>query len=376
MVTKFLPLPDNNGGKQRSLAIARRLAELGDLVLCGYDDGSADQAGLCELGIDVRAVPRRLTPPSAARGALAARSVSAGRFWSPAMVKAVRGAADESAIDLLQVEYQQLVPLVQNIPAKKSILDLHNIESALVDSYARARSGPSALVFRAEAVALRRMERRTIGDFDHVLVVSDQEKARLPAGARSVLVCPNGREPSAVLPDASEPIVAFVATMGWAPNVDAAVWLGREIWPKVLARVPEARLLLIGRDPAPAVRALADDRIEVTGTVDDVNPFLARARVVVAPLRAGGGTRLKIMEALDVGRPVVATSVGCEGMDDLVGRGVVVADTESAQAEAIADLLLDPAHAAALGRAGHEAVAAGHTWDAALAPLLEVVRSC
>ena len=142
MVTKFLPLPDNNGGKQRSLAIARRLAELGDLVLCGYDDGSADQAGLRELGIDVRAVPRRLTPPSAARGALAARSVSAGRFWSPAMVKAVRGAADESAIDLLQVEYQQMVPLVQNIPAKKSILDLHNIESALVDSYARGPQRP------------------------------------------------------------------------------------------------------------------------------------------------------------------------------------------------------------------------------------------
>jgi glycosyltransferase involved in cell wall biosynthesis len=376
MVTKFLPLPDNNGGKQRSLAIARRLAELGDLVLCGYDDGSADRAGLRELGIDVRAVPRRLTPAGAARGALAARSVSAGRFWSAAMVKAVRGAADESAIDLLQVEYQQMVPLVQSLPAKKSILDLHNIESALVDSYARARSGLPALLFRSEAVALRRMERRTIGRFDHVLVVSDQEKARLPTGARSVLVCPNGREPSAMLPDAPDPIVAFVATMGWAPNVDAAVWLGREIWPEVLARVPEARLLLIGRDPAPAVRALADERIEVTGTVADVNPFLARARVVVAPLRAGGGTRLKIMEALDVGRPVVATSVGCEGMDDLVGRGVVVADTVSALAQAIADLLLDPARAAALGRAGHKAVAAGHTWDAALAPLLEVVRSC
>jgi glycosyltransferase involved in cell wall biosynthesis len=170
--------------------------------------------------------------------------------------------------------------------------------------------------------------------------------------------------------------VAFVATLGWAPNVDAAVWLGHEIWPKVLARVPEARLLLIGRDPAPAVRALADERIEVTGTVADVNPFLARARVVVAPLRAGGGTRLKIMEALDVGRPVVATSVGCEGMDDLVGRGVVVADTASALADAIADLLLDPARAAALGRAGHEAVGADHTWDSALAPLLQVVRSC
>ena len=207
-------------------------------------------------------------------------------------------------------------------------------------------------------------------------MVSEKERARLAPGARSVLVCPNGREPSAVLPESPEPTVAFVATMGWAPNVDAAVWLGREIWPAVLARVPEARLLLVGKDPAPAVLALAGDHIEVTGTVDDVNPYLARSRVVVAPLRAGGGTRLKIMEALDVGRPVVATSVGCEGMEDLVGRGVVVADTAPALAETIADLLLDPARAAALGRAGHDAVVADHTWDAALAPLIEAVRPC
>jgi glycosyltransferase involved in cell wall biosynthesis len=82
------------------------------------------------------------------------------------------------------------------------------------------------------------------------------------------------------------------------------------------------------------------------------------------------------MEALDFGRPIVATSVGCEGMEDLVGRGVVVADTASTLAEAIADLLLDPARAAALGRAGHDAVVADHTWDSALAPLLEAVRSC
>jgi glycosyltransferase involved in cell wall biosynthesis len=220
------------------------------------------------------------------------------------------------------------------------------------------------------------MERRTIGDFDHVVVVSEKERSRLVVAPRSVLVCPNAREPSAVLPDAAEPTVAFVATMGWAPNVDAALWLGREIWPEVLARVPEATLLLVGRDPTPAVRALAGAHVEVTGTVVDVNPFLARSRVVVAPLRAGGGTRLKIMEALDVGRPVVATTVGCEGMEDLVGRGVVVADTASALAEVIADLLLDPVRAGALGRAGHDAVAADHTWDAALAPLLEAVRPC
>jgi glycosyltransferase involved in cell wall biosynthesis len=376
MLTKFLPLPDNNGGHQRSLAIARRLADLGDLVLCGYDDGSADRAGLSDMGIDVRAVPWQVTPTRVARGVLAARSVSAGRFWSTDMVKAVRRAADEKSIDLLQVEYQQMVPLVSEVPAKQSVLDLHNIESSLVASYAAARRGIPAAFFRAEASALRRMERRTIGSFDHVVVVSEKERDRLPPGARSVLVCPNGREPSAVLPEASDPTVAFVATMGWAPNVDAAVWLAQDIWPTIRARVPGARLLLVGKDPAPAVLALADDTIEVTGTVDDVRPYVAQARVVVAPLRAGGGTRLKIMEALDFGRPLVATSVGCEGMEDLIGRGVVVADTAPALAGAIADLLLDPARAAALGRAGHEAVAADHTWDAALAPLLQAVGPC
>jgi polysaccharide biosynthesis protein PslH len=374
MVTKFVPLPDNNGGRQRSLAIARRLAELGDLVLCAYDDGSADVAGLRDLGIDVRAVPWRTTPGRVARGVLAARSVSAGRFWSADMVKAVRSAADEKGIDLLQVEYQQMTPSVRDLPAKMSILDLHNIESALVDSYAAGRRGPSGMLFRAEAAALRRMERKTVGVFDHVLVVSEQERAKMPAGARSVLVCPNGREPSAVLPEARDATVAFVATMGWAPNVDAALWLTREIWPLVRERVPQARLLLVGRDPAPSVRAQARADVEVTGTVADVGPYLARSRVVVAPLRAGGGTRLKIMEALDVGRPVVATSLGCEGLGDLVGRGVVLADTVEGLADAIADLLLDPAGAAALGRMGHDAVKAEHSWDAALAPLMEAVR--
>jgi glycosyltransferase involved in cell wall biosynthesis len=376
MVTKFLPLPDNNGGHQRSLAIARRLAELGDLVLCGYDDGTADRAGLRDLGIDVRAVPWRVTPTGVARGLAATHSLSAGRFWSSAMAQAVRSAADEGPLDLLQVEYQQLVPLARHVRAKTSVLDLHNVESALVDSYARARRGVPALLFRAEAAALRRQERKTIGTFDHVVVVSEREQERLTAEARSVLVCPNGQEPTAILPPSPEPTVAFVATMGWAPNVDAAVWLSREIWPLVTARVPAARLLLVGRDPAQAVRNLAGPNVEVTGTVPDVAPYLAQSRVVVAPLRAGGGTRLKIMEALDAGRPVVATTVGCEGIEDLVGRGVVVADTPATLADAIAGLLDAPDRATALGLAGHDAVTAEHTWDVALAPLLQAVRPC
>jgi glycosyltransferase involved in cell wall biosynthesis len=373
MITKFLPLPDDSGGRQRSLAIARRLAQRGELVLCAYDDGAADHEGLRELGIDVRGVPWKVSPPDLGKGLLATRSVSSARFWSSALVAMVRRAAREAPVDLLQVEYQQMVPMSVGVPAATRVLDLHNVESSLVESYARARRGPSAVFYRAESMALRRMEGRTIGAFDHVIVVSEKERTRLPAYSGSVLVCPNGREPSGLLPEATSPTVAFVATMGWAPNVDAALWLGREIWPLVKEKIPGAHLVLVGRGPAPEVMALANPGVEVTGTVADVSPYMRRARVVVAPLRAGGGTRLKIMEALDSGRPVVSTSVGCEGLEDLVGRGVVVADTAHDMADVIVRLLRDPAESVRLGRQGHEAVNAEHTWDIALAPLLAAV---
>jgi glycosyltransferase involved in cell wall biosynthesis len=161
--------------------------------------------------------------------------------------------------------------------------------------------------------------------------------------------------------------------MGWAPNVDAALWFGREVWPVVTRRLPEARFLLVGRDPAPSVQGLASESVEVSGTVADIRPYLAQTRVAVAPLRSGGGTRLKILEALDAGRPVVATSVAVDGLEDLIGEGVVVADDALRMADVLCDLLGDPDRAGALGRAGHDAVAARHSWDASFAPLLAAV---
>jgi glycosyltransferase involved in cell wall biosynthesis len=375
MIAKFLPLPADSGGRQRSLAIARRLAGQGELVLCAYDDGSGDAEGLRAMGIDVRSVPWRPSPMAVARGAAATRSITAARFWSTALVALVRRAVTEAPVDLLQVEYLQMAPVAVGLWARRRVLDLHNVESELVASYGRARSGPAALPYRLEAAALRALERRVIRTFDTVVVVSERERDRLPAGAGSVLVCPNGQDLPVLLPPATAPVVAFVATLGWAPNVEAALWLGREIWPEVARRVPEARLLLVGRDPAPEVRALAGPRVEVTGTVPDVAPYLTQAQVLVAPLLAGGGTRLKIMEALGAGRPVVATSIGCDGLEDLVGRGVVVADTAGAMVEEITALLHDPGMAARLGKLGHDAVLDDHTWDAALAPLLAAVAS-
>jgi glycosyltransferase involved in cell wall biosynthesis len=375
MVTKFVPLPDNDGGKQRVLAVARRVANGSDLVLCAYDDGASDVAGLEKLGIEVRSVPWKPSAARAARGAIKTKSLSSGRFFSPELAAEVRAAAAESPLDLLLVEYLQMAPLARDVAAARRVLDLHNVESALMRSYGRTARRPSALVARAEAAALSAMERQAARTFDTVLVVSERERHRLPPGFGDLLVCPNGRDPDPSCPLAPAPTAtaSFVATLGWAPNVDAALWFSRDVWPEVLRRLPAARLLLVGRDPAPAVRALASSSVEVSGTVADVLPYLAQTRVAVAPLRSGGGTRLKILEALDAGRPVVATSVAVDGLEDLIGRGVVVADDARAMADAVTTLLDDPDAATALGTIGHDAVVASHSWDAALAPLLETV---
>ena len=373
MVTKFVPIPADSGGKQRSLAILRRLAERTDLVLCAYDDGSADLGAVEKLGVDVRTVPWRPGPAAVARGLARTKSISAGRFWSAALEAEIRRAAAQSPLDHLQIEYMQMAPFADGVRAKRRVLDLPDVQAALATSYARARRLPLSVPFHLEAAALRALERRALRTFDTVVVVSEHERQRLPATVGSVMVCPNGIDMPEPLPPATSPTVSFVATMGWAPNTDAALWLGREIWPLVLAQIPDARLLLVGRDPTPAVRGLASASVEVSGTVDDVRPYLAQTAVAVAPLRSGGGTRLKILEALGVGRPVVSTTAGVDGLEDLVGRGVVVADDAPGIGRALIELLKAPEKAADMGRTGHDAVAADHSWDDALARLLEAV---
>jgi hypothetical protein len=371
MVTKFVPWPADSGGKRRSLAVAQALARVGDVTLCAFQDASSRPAELTqEHGIDVRAVPWRPRPSKVVAGLARGRSLTAARFWDPALYEEVRAAA-QPRVDHLQIEYTQLAPYARGITAARRLLDMHNVESALMASYARTRRGPAKLL-HLEAAALRRLENRAVADFDATAVVSHAD-ARL-LDAPKAIIAPNGWAPTeAPLPAATGQVAAFVALMGWAPNDDAAQWLCRSIWPLVRARVRDAQLLLVGRDPSDAVRALAGPGVEVTGTVPDVRPHLERARVGLAPLRAGGGSRLKVLESLDAGRPVVATTKGVEGLEDLVGNGVVVADEPEELADAIAGLLADPEWAESLGLQGRAAVAERHSWESTLQPLIDAV---
>jgi glycosyltransferase involved in cell wall biosynthesis len=165
-------------------------------------------------------------------------------------------------------------------------------------------------------------------------------------------------------------VVAFVALMSWTPNVDAANFLIDKVWPLVRKSITDAELLIVGRNPPEEIMAKnGTDGVVVTGTVPDVRPYLAQCSITVAPLRAGGGSRLKILESLDAGRPVVATSIGVEGLEDLIGNGVVVADEPEAMASRIVELLEAADVATELGRKGHDTVEQRYAWPVVLAPL-------
>jgi len=372
MVTKFVPSPANSGGKLRSLAIARRLAQVSDeMVLCCFSDATGDADALRALGIDVRTVPWQPDVQHVVRGIARTHTGSAGRFWDRDLAALVHEATREKRTDLLQVEYSQLASYLSVGAARRKVLDFHNIESSLALSFARSSKTIKGRLAYVEAPLLRRRERLGAEQADLVTVVSRNDAERMPGQPRELLVCPNGWEPTELLPPSDQPVAVFVALMGWKPNIDAAVWLGRDVWPLVRARMPEARLVLVGREPAAEVRALAAADIEVTGTVPDVRPYLARARVALAPLRSGGGTRLKVLEALDAGRPIVSTTIGIEGLEDLVGDGALVADDAEGFADRVIELLSDPERAAKAGDVGHRTVAERYAWDRVLAPWLE-----
>ncbi|WP_299038891.1 glycosyltransferase [uncultured Pseudokineococcus sp.] len=372
VVAKYVPWPPNSGDKRRTLGVVRALAERGPVVVCAFAGDDEDAAGLAGEGVEVRAVPRRRSVRGLVAGLLRSRSLTSARFWDPALHRLV--VEEAASADVLVVEHVQLLPYARGTRAGTTALDMHNVESSLTGRYARSQRGLRRAVLAAEARRLRALEARST-EADLLAVVSEGDAALLRDVVTHprVVVVPNAWDEPTPLPSAPDPVVSFVALLSWAPNVDAATWFTTAVWPLVRERVPGARLQLVGRNPAPAVQRLAGDDVEVTGTVPDLAPWYARTRVAVAPLRSGGGSRLKILEALAHARPVVATAVGAEGLEDLVGRGVVVADDPAAMAAEVVALLQDPRRAAEEGERGAAAVAADHSWTAATKPLVDAL---
>lgn len=373
--------PIDKGGKIRTYQTLRFLKERHRVTYLTLDDGQAapDAAAraheYCHDLVRVPfAPPARGTPgffADLARNLASSLPYAVARYRSAAMTEAIARVIREQAIDLVVCDF--LVPAVNlpHQPGVPTLLFQHNVEAAIWERHARVATNPVARrYFRVQWQRMRAFERDACRRFDHVVAVSEEDATvfREAYGVPSVTAVATGVDldffrPSGTVPPRPHHL-AFTGSMDWMPNVDGIRWFVKEVLPLVRQAVPAVSLSIVGRKPAAAVQALADPAagIVVTGTVPDIRPYLEEAAVVVVPLRVGGGTRLKIYEAMAMERPIVATTVGAEGLPVQDGATIRIADDPPAFAAAIVALLHDAAQAGHMGRAGADLVRARFGW--------------
>jgi glycosyltransferase involved in cell wall biosynthesis len=292
------------------------------------------------------------------------------RYRSPQLRQRVRQLA--AAADLIVCDF--LFPSL-NVPDglhPPVVLFQHNVEARILQRHVSVPQHPVRRAYmRLQWQRMWRHEARESRRFAHVIAVSalDAELIRREYGAASVGYVPTGVDveyfsPSRPRQPASRDLV-FIGSMDWMPNEDGIRWFASAVFSRIQERVPGARLKVVGRAPSPYLCELAarNAAIEVTGTVPDVRPYLERAAICVVPLRVGGGTRLKIYEAMAMGVPVVATAIGAEGLPLRHDEHLLIADTAEEQVSAICGLLADRALADRLAAAARAHVLEHCSWD-------------
>lgn len=307
---------------------------------------------------------------------LAGGCVTERYFHSPSLRRQLIARAGDG-FDVVFAYSSGVLPLALAVPARTRVMDLVDVDSAKWRAYAGSARGPRRWLYAREAAGVERLERLAVERFDAALLISDAERRALPGGGERVLAVGNGVDLQYfALSDApGEARVIFTGTMDYRPNVEAVTWFAREVWPDVRARVPGATFRIVGRDPAPAVLALAETPgVEVTGAVPDVRPHLADAAVAVAPLRIARGVQNKVLEAMAMGRAVLGSPAALEGLDVAVGEECLSAGAPGAWRDRLVALLGDPAERSRLGHAARRRVEQSYGWAARMEPLVALCR--
>ena len=369
--------PADTGGRIRSARLLERLSHIHDLTVICFrtaDDRPEDFELMRACCSAIETVPWKETPKFTPRfyAELAADLFSplpytALKYRSAAMARRIDALLASGRFDLLLCDFLQPAVNCTDHPFRPKVLFEHNVETAIGLRQARHATHPLVRGYlRLEAAKIRRFEHRVAAAFDHCIMVSDDDCRMLrdEFGARHASAIPTGVDVEYFRPmpmQASEPTVVFVGSMDWLPNQDAVEFFVSQVLPRIRAEVP-VRFVVAGRNPPASIRQMDD--IHVTGTVDDIRPWFRDAHVCVVPLRVGGGTRIKIFEALAMAKAVVSTTVGAEGLPVTDGQDILLADDPDAFAKATVRLLKNAELRQRIGHAGR-CLAERYSWDAA-----------
>lgn len=375
LVTPGLSYPPSDGFSMRVAGLLHELALRHRVTVLMYDHAVGDAAALRDLGVDIRLIPRGNGRPGLWRwlSLISLRSFRSRYYQSASMQRAIRDALTSEPFDVVQVESTELWAFDVRVPGSSHIvvLDAHNVFSELLKRLTERQEGLLNRVYwEVETAKFVREERRYWARVDGCVLTSEREAAvvRASPGVRAAAVVPNAVDLH-YFRHSTSPVdpreIVFTGLMSYRPNQDAVAYFAREILPIILKDRPDVMFTVVGKEAPASLLALAGPNIRFTGRVPDTRPYLSRAAAVVVPLRAGSGTRLKILEALAMGKGIVSTSIGCEGLDVTSGGDLVVADDPEAFAQAVVRLVDHPDEAAELGRRGRELVERSYGWPAA-----------
>lgn len=373
--------PLNTGGRQRSFHIISELARRHRVTVLTTHGAGDDAAGLatnlasCEA---VHSVPYSLPKRDSAEFALALlRSwlsplpVTLWKWRIPELRNEVRRLLSPEKTDLCIVDFLYAQPnLPRRVPVP-TVLFEHNAEYLIWKRLCDVEKNPiKRALLEIEWRKLRRAEGRACTEAALTLAVSENDRAVLAAAAphARVQAIPTGVDTSYFHPNGTRQAAAklvFTGSMDWYPNEEGILYFIDAILPLIRRDVPEAALTVVGRNPTAKLRAAAGPAVHVTGTVDDVRPYVGEAAVYVVPLRLGGGTRIKIFEALAMGKAVVSTRIGAEGLPLISGEHFLEADEPGDFARAVVELIRKPERRKALEQAGRTLVEERYSWKQA-----------
>lgn len=372
-----LPWPANTGKRLRTLNLLTHLAESFEIRILVHAGGASAEAidEINRRGMAVSTAPSAVPPkrgllfPFRLLSSLASPwPYSVFSHRQPGFRRTLARLLEDQKFDLVHAEWTPYAVYLDAVPLP-AVIAAHNVEYQIWDRMADAEPSRFRRAFiRLQARRMRDFERSAFSRAAIATAVSPQDQAAIQAfGCRRVELVPNGVDTDYFHPSAADPpedrTLVFTGSMDWRPNQDAVRWFLDRVWPR-LPRAAGFRFFVVGREPPAWLveQARAVEGVEVTGTVDDVRSWVRRSSVFVVPLRSGGGSRLKILEAMALGRPVVSTTVGAEGLDVTTGKNLILVDEPADFARTLVDLCADGERRAVLSAAGLQLVEEHYRW--------------
>jgi polysaccharide biosynthesis protein PslH len=376
-----MPYPPNKGDKVRSYHLLRHLMA-GHRVFVGtFIDDPADEAHIDTLrslcsGLHVARLNPLRARLASLLGLLSGQPLTLHYYRHRGLQRWVTQTLQREAIDAVVVFSSSMAQYAEVSSERPVLVDFVDVDSAKWTAYASQHRWPMSWLYRREGARLLAYERSVATQSQRGFFSTDKETELFlqlaPECAGRVEAMGNGVDAQYFSPQADRPspfaagelALVFTGAMDYWPNVDAVTWFAREVMPLLLRQRPQLRFHIVGRAPTAAVRALASEHVLVTGTVPDVRPYLQHAAVVVAPLRLARGIQNKILEAMAMGRPVVAAATCVAALEAQADTEILAASDPADYARAIEALLAEPAQADAMGQAGRQRVLKSYTWAA------------